>query len=156
MENWREICRIYNCKVWDIFLLYFKTFYNKNDFVREIVLVFCNPSVTLIFIFFHVDLRKLSSVLFWDRNTVSNTASATCAFHSGDWQLEKKKTKILQNEKAYDDWIWKTLERWNTVSLAHMTGHINTSIKPSLLLIPQLSLALNFLDYFCWNWQLAW
>lgn len=90
-------------------------------------------------IFFRVDLRKLSSVLFWDRNTVSNTASATCSFHSGDWQLEKKKTKILQNEKAYDDWIWKKLERWNTLSLAHMTGHIKTSVKPSLPLTPQLS-----------------
>lgn len=66
--------------------------------MREILLVLYNSSVMLILYFFHSDLRK-SPVLFLDRNTVSNTASEMSAFHSCDWQQEKKKTKIPQKEK---------------------------------------------------------
>lgn len=69
----------------------------------------------------------------------------------------KRRQKYLKKKKDYDDWIWKTLERWNIpLSLALMTGYIRISKKPPLPFPPQLSLALNLLDYFCWNWQLIW
>lgn len=62
------------------------------------MLVLYNSSVMLILYFFILILES-SPVLFLDRNTVSNTASDTCAFHSCDWQQKKKKTKIPQNEQ---------------------------------------------------------